>query len=96
MSIPGFTAEVTLFKRRGLYSDQQMAVVAFRDEGRIVPAKRVQLYTPRQVRALCKKLGGTFWPAGQDSNTYGCVAGRGDDDAVGIICGGAAPGCDTF
>jgi hypothetical protein len=56
MSIPGFTAEVTLLKRRGLYSDQQMAVVAFRDEARIVPAKRVQLLSPRQVRALCRQL----------------------------------------
>jgi hypothetical protein len=94
MNIPGFTAEATLQKRSGLYSNRQMAVIGV--EARIVPALRISLYSPRQVQAACKKLGGSFWPAGSESNTYGCVTRNGN----GVVCGGDTEehqnSCDTF
>jgi len=47
---------------------------------------------PDKIEGYCGENGGTYWPPGPESSTYGCIL----PDGSIIICGGSLPGCDTI
>ena len=48
--------------------------------------------SPTKIEGYCNEHGGTYWPAGPESSTYGCIL----PDGSVIVCGGSLGGCDTI
>jgi hypothetical protein len=92
MSMPGFTADVTLHQRSTSHYRVAGDVVASRP-GVVVPALPRQHHS--DVQDWCKKMGGTYWSEGKTTSTYGCYYDSGDD-VHGIVCGGTSSDCDMF
>ena len=48
--------------------------------------------SPTKIEGYCGEHGGTYWPTGPESSTYGCIL----PDGSVIVCGGSLRGCDTI
>jgi len=48
--------------------------------------------SPTKIEGYCGENGGTYWPPGPESSTYGCIL----PDGSVIVCGGSLSGCDTI
>ena len=92
MNMPGFTAEVTLYKRSARYYQKAGDV----NRAGILPALRIDSPGHTRIRNLCRQHGGTYWSEGKTTATYGCMLPNGS----GIVCGGVTSDqkntCDTF
>ncbi|RPH93784.1 MAG: hypothetical protein EHM68_15165 [Lysobacterales bacterium] len=48
--------------------------------------------SPTKIEGYCGENGGTYWPPGPESSTYGCIL----PDGSVVVCGGSLSGCDTI
>jgi hypothetical protein len=48
--------------------------------------------SPSQIEGYCFENGGTYWPPGPESSTYGCIL----PDGSVVVCGGSLPGCEVL
>lgn len=48
--------------------------------------------SPTKIEGYCTENGGTYWPPGPESTTYGCIL----PDGSVIACGGAITSCSTI
>lgn len=48
--------------------------------------------SPTKIEGYCGQNGGTYWPPGPESSTYGCIL----PDGSVVVCGGSLSGCDTI
>jgi hypothetical protein len=48
--------------------------------------------TPTKIEGYCGEHGGTYWPPGAESSTYGCIL----PDGSVVVCGGSLAGCDVI
>jgi hypothetical protein len=95
MNMPGFTAEVTLHKRRECSYREAADVVA--SSNAVWPAMRINIMNKRQASAWCRRHGAAFMDEGETTFTYGCYNSK---TGHGLFCGGDSPQdqetCDKF
>lgn len=48
--------------------------------------------SPTKIEGYCGEHGGTYWPPGPESSTYGCIL----PDGSVVVCGGSLTGCDVI
>jgi len=48
--------------------------------------------SPSKIEGYCNEHGGTYWPPGGESSTYGCIL----PDGSVIACGGGITSCSTI
>jgi hypothetical protein len=48
--------------------------------------------SPTKIEGYCGENGGTYWPPGPESSTYGCIL----PDGSVVVCGGSLSGCDVI
>jgi hypothetical protein len=48
--------------------------------------------SPSKIEGYCGEQGGTYWPPGPESSTYGCIL----PDGSVVACGGIIKGCSTI
>lgn len=48
--------------------------------------------TTTRLEGWCGENGGTYWPPGPESSTYGCIL----PDGSVVVCGGSLTGCDVI
>jgi len=90
MHLPGFTAE-TAFHTSGERYAASLGDFRFQ-KAAVEPARRIGLVPRGDLRYFCGR-NGIYWSPGETTSTYGCYR---RDGSGGIVCGGDAPGCDTF